>query len=180
MESRSSVDVTIRQARSKSGAPIRATVDGLDVVTLALSYDVEALKNNKAFILPDRQKPLPQNSPYTSTIVFLVRKGNPKKLRDLDDLARSGVEVITTDPKTSGDGRWNYLAAWGYAFKQSRGDQTAAFEFVKSLFANVESLDREMPQAITAFVERGIGDVLLAWENEHICSRRSMETISLR
>ena len=165
-KARSGVDVTITQARSKSGAPVRTAVDGLDVVTLALSYDAEALKNNKAFMLPDWQKRLPQNSPYTSTIVFLVRKGNPKKLRDWEDLVQPGVEVITADPKTSSNGRWNYLAAWGYALKQPGGDQAAAFEFVKNLFANVKSLDREMPHAIAAFVERGVGDVLLAWENE--------------
>ncbi len=171
-KARSGVDVTITRARSRSGAPVRTAVDGLDVITLALSYDPEALKNNKAFMLPDSQKPLPQNSPYTSTIVFLVRKGNPKKLRDWEDLMQPGIEVVTANPKTSSSGRWSYLAAWGYAFKQSSGDRAAAFEFVKNLFANVKSLDRETPEAITAFVERGVGDVLLAWENEaHLLAR---------
>lgn len=164
-KARSGVDVTIKPVRSKLGQPIHTTVDGLDVVTLALSYDTQALQKDGTFMLPDWQKPSRQNSPYTSTIVFLVRKGNPKKLRDWDDLARSSVSVVTSNPKTSGDGRWNYLAAWGYAFKQS-GNDAAAFEFVKNLFANVESLERGTPEAVTAFVERGIGDVLLAWENQ--------------
>ena len=169
-KARSGVDVAIRQARSKSGAPVRAAVDGLDVVTLALSYDAEALKNNKAFMLPDWQKPLPQNSPYTSTIVFLVRKGNPKKVRDWEDLVQSGVEVITADPKTSSNGRWNYLAAWGYALKQSGGDQAAAFEFVKNLFANVKSLDREMAQAITVLSSAASGMYCWHGKTRHICS----------
>jgi sulfate/thiosulfate-binding protein len=165
-KARSGIDVTIKPVRSKSGTPVRATVDGLDVITLALSYDAEALEKNEAFMLPGWQKPSPQNSPYTSTIVFLVRKGNPRKLQGWDDLTRPGIAVVTANPKVSGSGRWSYLAAWGYALKQSRGDEAAAFEFVKNLFANVKSLDHEAPEAITAFVERGVGDVLLAWESE--------------
>lgn len=172
-KARSGVAVTIKQAQSKSGLPIRAVIDGLDVVTLALSYDRDALKKNSKFTWPDWQEPLPQNSPYTSTIVFLVRKGNPKKLRDWDDLARPGVEVITPNPKTSGSARWNYLAAWGYALKQPGGSQTSALEFVKKLFANVKVLDSETHNSMTTFVERDIGDVLLAWENEaHLTVRR--------
>ena len=165
-KARSGTDVTIKPVRSKSGTPVRVTVDGLDVVTLALSYDPEALEKNKAWMLPGSQKPVPQNSPYTSTIVFLVRKGNPRKLQGWGDLARPGIAVITANPKVSGSGRWSYLAAWGYALKQSGGDEAAAFEFVKSLFANVKELDHERPEAITAFVERNAGDVLLAWESE--------------
>lgn len=165
-KARSGIGVTVKQARSKSGMPIHAAIDGLEVVTLALSYDRNALKENSRFTLPDWQEPIPQNSPYTSTIVFLVRKGNPKKVRDWDDLARPGVDLITPNPKTSADARWNYLAAWGYALKQVGGSQTSAFEFVKKLFANVKVLDSETHSAMTAFVERDIGDVLLTWENQ--------------
>lgn len=165
-KARTGVEVTVKQARSKSGAPIRAAVDGLDVATLALSYDVDALKTNSKFTLPNWQEALPQNTPFTSTIVFLVRKGNPKKLRDWDDLARSGIEVVTPNPKTSGSARWNYLAAWGYALKQPGGSDDTALEFVRKVFANVKSLDPGMRSSVNTFVERGIGDVLLAWENE--------------
>lgn len=165
-KARSGVAVTVKQAQSKLGIPVYVVMDGLEVVTLALSYDGDALKKSSQFTLPDWREPLPQNSPYTSTIVFLVRKGNPKKLRDWNDLARPGVEVITSHPKTSDDARWNYLAAWGYALKQPGGSQTSAFEFVKKLFANVKALDSGTRSATTTFVERGIGDVLLAWENE--------------
>jgi len=165
-KARSGTDLTIKPVRSKSGTPVRTTVDGLEVITLALSYDAEALEKNKALMLPGSQKPAPQNSPYTSTIVFLVRRGNPRKLQGWDDLTRSGIAVITASPKVSGSGRWSYLAAWGYALKQSGGDEASAFEFVKSLFANVKEPDQERPEAITAFVERGVGDVLLAWESE--------------
>ncbi|MDN5935865.1 MAG: sulfate ABC transporter substrate-binding protein [Nitrosospira sp.] len=165
-KARSGVAVMVKPAQSKSGVPIHAVMDGLEVVTLALSYDGGALKKSNPFKLPDWQEPLPKNSPYTSTIVFLVRKGNPKKLRDWDDLARPGVEVITPNPKTSDDARWNYLAAWGYALKQPGGGQTSALEFVRKLFVNVKALDSGTRGAMTTFVERGAGDVMLAWENE--------------
>ncbi|SEK57621.1 sulfate ABC transporter substrate-binding protein [Nitrosovibrio tenuis] len=171
-KARSGVDVVVKPARSKSGEPIRAKVDGLDVVTLALSYDADALKKNRTFMLPDRQKPLPQKSPYTSTIVFLVRAGNPKNLRDWGDLTRPDVQVITSNPKTTQTGRWSYLAAWGYAFKQSGGNEALAFEFVRNLFTNAERADSEPGGAITAFIDRGVGDILLAWENEaHLLAR---------
>ena len=165
-KARSGVTVTVKQADSRSGVPIRAVMDGLEVVTLALSYDVEALKKNSRFTLPDWRGSSPKISPYTSTVVFLVRKGNPKQLKDWGDLVRPGVEVITPNPKTSDDARWNYLAAWGYALRQSGGSDASAREFVKKLFANVKTLDSGTRSATAAFVERGIGDVLLAWENE--------------
>jgi sulfate/thiosulfate transport system substrate-binding protein len=175
-KARSGVAITVKQAQSKTGVPIRAVIDGLDVVTLTLSYDVDALNKNSKFTLPDWQEPLPQNSPYTSTIVFLVRKGNPKKLRDWDDLMRPDVGVITPHPKTSTDARWSYLAAWGYALKQPGGNETSAFRFVKKLFANVKALDSGTRNSMTTFVERGIGDVLLAWENEaHLVVREHGE-----
>jgi sulfate/thiosulfate transport system substrate-binding protein len=175
-KARSGVAITVKQAQSKTGVPIRAIIDGLDVVTLTLSYDVDALNKNSKFTLPDWQEPLPQNSPYTSTIVFLVRKGNPKKLRDWDDLMRPDVGVITPHPKTSTDARWSYLAAWGYALKQPGGNETSAFIFVKKLFANVKALDSGTRNSTTTFVERGIGDVLLAWENEaHLVVREHGE-----
>jgi len=161
-------DVVVKQSHGGSGKQARAVIDGLeaDVVTLALAYDVDAVA--KAGLLPaDWQKRLPQNaSPYTSTIVFLVRKGNPKGLRDWDDLVKPGVQVITPNPKTSGGARWNYLAAWAHALKKSGGDEAKAREFVRALFKNVPVLDSGARGSTTTFVERGIGDVLLAWENE--------------
>lgn len=165
-KARTGVEVTVKQARSRSGVPIRVAVDGLDVATLALSYDVNALKKKSKFMLPDWQEALPQNTPFTSTIVFLVRKGNPKKLRDWDDLARPGIGVVTPNPRTSDSARWNYMAAWGYALKQPGGNDATALEFVRKVFANVKSLDPGMRSSVNAFVERGVGDVLLAWENE--------------
>lgn len=161
--------VTFRQSHGGSGKQARAVIDGLeaDVVTLALAYDIDALHEKGGLIPANWQKRLPQNAaPYTSTIVFLVRKGNPKNIHDWNDLVRPGVEVITPNPKTSGGARWNYLAAWGYVLKQKRGDDNAAREFVKSLFANVKVLDSGARGSTTTFVERGIGDVLIAWENE--------------
>lgn len=161
-------DVTIKQSHGGSGKQARAVLDGLeaDVVTLALAYDVDAVAK-AGLVAPDWQKRLPQNaSPYTSTIVFLVRKGNPKGLRGWDDLVKPGVQVITPNPKTSGGARWNYLAAWAHALEKSGGDEVKAKEFVKALFKNVPVLDSGARGSTTTFVERGIGDVLLAWENE--------------
>jgi len=161
--------VTIKQSHGGSGKQARSVIDGLeaDVVTLALAYDVDALADKARLIPADWQKRLPHNaSPYTSTIVFLVRKGNPKQIRDWNDLAKPGIAVITPNPKTSGGARWNYLAAWGYALKQPGGNDATARDFVKKLFANVKVLDSGARGSTTTFVERGIGDVLLAWENE--------------
>ena len=161
--------VSFKASHGGSGAQARTVIDGLDadVVTLALAYDIDAIAEKAKSISPDWQKRLPHNaSPYTSTIVFLVRKGNPKKIKDWPDLARAGVEVITPNPKTSGGARWNYLAAWGYALKHNGGTDDTAKSFVKSIFANVKVLDSGARGATTTFVERGIGDVLVAWENE--------------
>jgi sulfate transport system substrate-binding protein len=162
-------EVTVRQSHGGSGKQARAVIDGLeaDVVTLALAYDIDAL-SDKAKLLPkDWQKRLPDNSsPYTSTIVFLVRKGNPKAIKDWDDLIKPGVAVITPNPKTSGGARWNYLAAWAYASKKFNGDQAKVREFVTSLYKNVSVLDSGARGATTTFVQRGIGDVLISWENE--------------
>jgi sulfate transport system substrate-binding protein len=161
-------DLQFRQSHGGSGAQARAVIDGLeaDVVTLALAYDVDAVSNS-GLIHKDWQKRLPQNSsPYTSTIVFLVRKGNPKGIKDWADLIRSGVQVITPNPKTSGGARWNYLAAWEYAKRKNGGNEAKAREFVAALFKNVPVLDSGARGATTTFVQRGIGDVLLAWENE--------------
>ncbi|MCR6666444.1 MAG: sulfate ABC transporter substrate-binding protein [Methyloversatilis sp.] len=162
-------NVTIKQSHGGSGKQARSVIDGLeaDVVTLALAYDVDALHQNGKLIPADWQKRLQHNaSPYTSTIVFLVRKGNPKGLKDWSDLVKPGVEVITPNPKTSGGARWNYLAAWTYALKQPGGSDATAKDFVKKLFANVKVLDSGARGSTTTFVERGIGDVLIAWENE--------------
>ncbi len=160
--------LVVKQSHGGSGKQARAVIDGLeaDVLTLALAYDVDAVAK-AGLLASDWQKKLPQNaSPYTSTIVFLVRKGNPKGLRDWDDLVKAGVAVITPNPKTSGGARWNYLAAWAHALKKSGGDEAKAREFVRALFRNVPVLDSGARGSTTTFVERGIGDVLLAWENE--------------
>ena len=157
----------IKTSNSGSGAQARAVIDGLpaDIVTLALAYDVDAIAD-RGLIAANWQDRLPQHSsPYTSTIVFLVRKGNPKHIKDWDDLVQPGIKVITPNPKTSGGARWNYLAAWGYALKRYGGDDKAR-EFVKALYANVPVLDTGARGATVTFVERGIGDVLVAWENE--------------
>jgi sulfate transport system substrate-binding protein len=162
-------NVTIKQSHGGSGKQARAVIDGLeaDVVTLALAYDVDALHDKANLIPADWQKRLPHNaSPYTSTIVFLVRKGNPKGIKDWNDLVKPGIAVITPNPKTSGGARWNYLAAWAYALKQPGGTDAKAQEFVAKLYANVPVLDSGARGSTTTFVERGIGDVLLAWENE--------------
>ena len=160
--------VTINQSHGGSGKQARAVIDGLeaDVVTLALGYDISALAEAK-LIPADWQKRLPHNaSPYTSTIVFLVRKGNPKQIKDWGDLVKPGVGIITPNPKTSGGARWNYLAAWAYALKQPGGNDEKAKAFVANVFKNVKVLDSGARGSTTTFTERGIGDVLLAWENE--------------
>ena len=160
--------VKINQSHGGSGKQARSVIDGLeaDVVTLALAYDIDELGEKK--LLPaDWQKRLPHNaSPYTSTIVFLVRKGNPKGIKDWGDLVKPGIEVVTPNPKTSGGARWNYLAAWGYAQRQPNGNDATAKDFVKRLYKNVKVLDSGARGSTTTFVERGIGDVLIAWENE--------------
>ena len=167
--------VTIRQSHGGSSKQARAVIDGLeaDVVTLALAYDIDAIAE-KAKLLPKNwQTRLPHNSsPYTSTIVFLVRKGNPKKIKDWDDLVRPGVSVITPNPKTSGGARWNYLAAWGYALKKSGGDEAKARDFSTRLYKNVPVLDSGARGSTTTFIERGIGDVLINWENEILLAGR--------
>ncbi len=160
--------VIIKQSHGGSGKQARAVIDGLDadVVTLALAYDIDAIAA-KGLIRPGWQKELPHNSaPYTSTIVFLVRKGNPRHIKNWDDLIKPGVAVITPNPKTSGGARWNYLAAWAYALHQPGGNETKAREFVTRLFKNVPVLDSGARGSTTTFVQRGQGDVLLAWENE--------------
>jgi sulfate/thiosulfate transport system substrate-binding protein len=165
--------VQIKQSHGGSGSQARAVIDGLqaDVVTLALAYDIDAIAA-KGLIAADWQKRLPLNaSPYTSTIVFLVRKGNPKGIKDWDDLVKPGVNVITPNPKTSGGARWNYLAAWGYALKKS-GSADRAKQFVTSLYNNVPVLDSGARGSTVTFVERGVGDVLLAWENEAFLAQR--------
>ncbi|MGB9082962.1 MAG: sulfate ABC transporter substrate-binding protein [Desulfuromonadaceae bacterium] len=160
--------VTIKQSHGGAGKQARAVIDGLeaDVVTLALAYDIDAIAD-KGLIKPGWQKELPHNSsPYTSTIVFLVRKGNPKKIKNWDDLVKPGVAVITPNPKTSGGARWNYLAAWAFAQHLPGGNDAKAKEFVAKLFKNVPVLDSGARGSTNTFVQRGLGDVLLAWENE--------------
>jgi sulfate/thiosulfate-binding protein len=162
-------NVIVKQSHGGSGKQARAVIDGLeaDVVTLALAYDVNALHEKANLIPKNWQSRLPYNSaPYTSTIVFLVRKGNPKKIKDWNDLVKPGVSVITPNPKTSGGARWNYLAAWGYALERNSGNEEKAREFVGRLFKNVPVLDSGARGSTTTFVQRGLGDVLLAWENE--------------
>src|SRR6187399_2010433 len=161
--------VTINQSHGGSGKQARAVIEGLqaDVVTLALAYDVDALNKNGGLVPADWQKRLPQNAaPYTSTIVFLVRKGNAKQIKDWSDLAKRGVEVITPNPKTSGGARWNYLAAWGYALRQNGGSEAAARDLVTKIYKNGKVLDSGARRLTTTFVERGIGDGLITWENE--------------
>jgi sulfate transport system substrate-binding protein len=162
-------ELTIQQSHGGSGKQARAVIDGLeaDVVTLALAYDIDAIEQQSGLIASGWQKRLPHNScPYTSTIVFLVRKGNPKGFKDWGDLVRPGVQVITPNPKTSGAARWGYLAAWAWALRQPGGTEARAREFVARLYRNVPVLDSGARGSTTTFVQRGIGDVLLAWENE--------------
>jgi len=161
--------VSIRQSHGGSGKQARTVIDGLqaDVVTLALAYDIDALASQGKLLPAGWQARLPNNSaPYTSTIVLLVRKGNPKKVHDWGDLARPGVSVITPNPKTSGGARWNYLAAWAWALKQPGGSEATAASYVGKLFKNVPVLDTGARGSLTTFAQRGIGDVLVAWENE--------------
>lgn len=160
--------VTVKQSHGGSGKQARSVIDGLeaDVVTLALAYDIDEIQQ-KGLISTGWQKKLPNNSaPYASTIVFLVRKGNPKKINDWDDLVKTGISVITPNPKTSGGARWNYLAAWGYALQQKGGNDASAKEFVTKIFKNVPVLDSGARGSTNTFAQRGLGDVLLAWENE--------------
>ena len=161
--------VTVKQSHGGSGKQARSVIDGLeaDVVTLALAYDIDELHAKAKLIPQDWQKRLPHNSsPYTSTVVFLVRTGNPKGIKDWDDLVKPGVSVITPNPKTSGGARWNYLAAWGYALKKYGNDPKKAQDFVGSLFKNVPVLDSGARGSLVTFTERGVGDVLISWENE--------------
>ena len=169
--------VTIQQSHGGSSKQARAVIDGLeaDVVTLALAYDIDAIADRSQLLPRSWQSRLPDNSsPYTSTIIFLVRKGNPKRIKGWDDLVRPGVSVITPNPKTSGAARWNYLAAWGYALKSSGGNEPRAREFITRLFKNVPVLDSGARGATTTFVERGIGDVLINWENEILLASREL------
>jgi sulfate/thiosulfate-binding protein len=161
--------ITVLQSHGGSGKQARSVIDGLeaDVVTLALAADIDALHSHGDLVPADWQKRLPNNSsPYTSTINFLVRKGNPKAIKDWDDLIKPGVQVITPNPKTSGGARWNFLAAWGYAFKKFAGDESKVRDFVARLYRNVPVLDSGARGSTTTFVQRGLGDVLIAWENE--------------
>ena len=161
--------ITVNQSHGGSGKQARSVIDGLeaDVVTLALAYDIDSIATHSQLIAKDWQARLPDRStPYTSTIVFLVRKGNPKQIKDWGDLVKPGISVITPNPKTSGGARWNYLAAWGWALKHFDNDETKTQDFIKKLFKNVPILDTGARGSTTTFVERGMGDVLLAWENE--------------
>ncbi|MFN0152614.1 MAG: sulfate ABC transporter substrate-binding protein [bacterium] len=169
--------VKINQSHGGSSKQARSVIDGLeaDVVTLALAYDIDAISEFGKLIPKDWQTRLPNNSsPYTSTLVFLVRKGNPKGIKDWDDLAKPGIAVITPNPKTSGAARWNYLAAWGYALRHNDGDAEAALEFVARIYKNVPVLDSGARGSTTTFVERGIGDVLINWENEVLLVEREL------
>lgn len=174
-KAKTGVEVTIQQSHAGSGRQARSVIDGLqaDVVTLALAYDIDVL-NIQAKLLPaDWQTRLPENSsPYYSTIVFVVRKGNPKNIKDWGDLTRKGVSVITPNPKTSGGAQWNYLAAWAWAEKEYNGDRAKVLAYVKQLYANVPVLDTGARGSTTTFVQRGIGDVFLSWENEAYLAKK--------
>jgi len=170
-------DVSIKQSHGGSGKQARTVIDGLpaDVVTLALAGDVDAIATNGKLLPVNWQSRLPHNSsPYTSTIVFLVRKGNPKNIRDWGDLVKPGVSIITPNPKTSGGARWNYLAGWAWALQQPGGSEATAKEYIRKVFKNVPVLDTGARGATTTFVQRGIGDVLLAWENEAFLSIKEL------
>ena len=170
-------DVRVQASHGGSGKQARAVIDGLeaDVVTLALAFDIDAIAEKAKLLPPDWQQRLPHNSaPYTSTIVLLVRKGNPKGIKDWNDLVKPGIAVITPNPKTSGGARWNHLAAWAYALRQNGGDATKAKEFLAALYRNVPVLDTGARGATTTFAQRGIGDVLLAWENEAFLAKEEL------
>jgi sulfate/thiosulfate transport system substrate-binding protein len=174
--------VTIEQSHGGAGKQARAVIDGLkaDVVTLALAYDIDVISEKTKLFPSDWQSRLPHDSsPYTSTIVFLVRKGNPKGIKDWSDLAKPGVEVITPNPKTSGGARWIYLAAWGYALRQPGGNDESARELLTGIFKNVPVLDSGARGSTTTFAQRGIGDVLLTWENEAFLSLNEFSTQGL-
>jgi sulfate/thiosulfate-binding protein len=175
-KARTGDNLSIKQSHGGSGKQARSVIDGLeaDVVTLALAYDIDELSERARLLPPDWQKRFKHNSsPYTSTVVFLVRKGNPKAVKDWDDLVKPGISVITPNPKTSGGARWNYLAAWGYGLKKY-GSEAKAQEFVGKILANVPVLDSGARGATTTFVERGVGDVLLAWENEALLALKEL------
>ena len=170
-------DVIIKQSHGGSGKQARAVIDGLegDVVTLALAYDIDAIAQNGRMLPKDWQKRLPNNSsPYTSTIVFLVRKGNPKGIKDWNDLTKAGVSIVTPNPKTSGGARWNYLAAYGYELKRSNNDANKAREFVAQMFKNVTVLDTGARGSTVTFLQRKIADVLIAWENEALLAANQL------
>lgn len=169
--------VRFNQSHGGSGSQARAVIDGLkaDVVTLALAQDIDQLHKIRDLVPADWQSRLAHNStPYTSTIVFLVHKGNPKKIKDWNDLARDGIEVVTPNPKTSGGARWNYLAAWGYALKQPNGNPDTAKELVGKIYKNVSVLDSGARGSLTTFTQRGVGDVLIAWENEAFLATKEL------
>ena len=174
---KSGQDVTVRQSHGGSGKQARGVIEGLpaDVVTLALAYDIDMIAERGKLLPTSWQEKYPHNSsPYTSTILFLVRKGNPKHIKDWDDLIREDVKVITPNPKTSGGARWNHLAAYAYANKKFAGDEAKNLDFMKKLYANVPVFDTGARGATTTFVQRGIGDVLLSWENEAYLAKESL------
>ncbi|MCA3133667.1 MAG: sulfate ABC transporter substrate-binding protein [Rhodocyclaceae bacterium] len=176
-EAKTGQKVTIKQSHGGSGRQARSVIDGLDadVVTLALAYDIDEIASRGKLLPQAWQKRLPDNSaPYTSTIVFLVRKGNPKGIRDWDDLVRKDVAVITPNPKTSGGARWNYLAAWAYAVKKFAGDEAKVKDFIAALYRNVPVLDTGARGSLTTFTERGIGDVFISWENEAFLATKEL------
>ena len=176
-EAKTGQTVSVKQSHGGSGKQARSVIDGLeaDVVTLALAYDIDEIAARARLLPADWQSRLPNNSaPYTSTVVFLVRKGNPKKIRDWNDLVRPGISVISANPKTSGGARWNYLAAWGYALRAPNGNDATARAFVTRLYRNVPVLDAGARGSTTTFVERGIGDVLIAWENEALLAIKEL------
>ena len=176
-QARTGQTVSIRQSHGGSGRQARSVIDGLDadVVTLALAYDIDGIADKGKLLPAEWQKRLPHNSsPYTSTIVFLVRKGNPRGIKDWNDLARPGIGVITPNPKTSGGARWNYLAAWGYALRQPGGNEAAARALVTAIYRNVPVLDTGARGSLTTFTERGIGDVFISWENEALLAIKEL------